>query len=252
MLDLDTALRGAREIASRASPYYWRLKTSFPGQGERTIKFGDATATFRTRTRAEHRMFTNFLDEQAVLEDVIGRLNASDVFYDVGANLGMYTCLAADLGCTVHAFEPTEAVADQLVDNVERNSSDVAVHRVGLSDEEIELEAEINMNWAPGPKHLRMVHGDDLIKRESLDSPTVVKIDVDGGELRVLRGLRNVLRADRCRIVYCEVHPEYMNDLGDNHEDVKRELRDLGFAVERIDERDIQYHLRAEKSATHP
>lgn len=247
MIVLDSVSKLASRLTTRISPYYWRLITLLPGKGERTIRIGDATATFRTRTRPEHRMLTGFLDERTVVEDAMSRLRSDDVFYDVGANLGMYACLAADIGCTVHAFEPTAVVADQLEDNAARNGGNVTVHRVGLSDETFEMEAEINMNWADNPKQLEMVHGDELIDEESLDPPTVVKIDVDGGELRVIRGLRNALAADRCRLVYCEVHPEYMADLGDDPKDVAAELHELGFTVEQIDERDVQYHLRAVK-----
>ena len=77
-----------------------------------------------------------------------------------------------------------------------------------------------------------VVAGDALVTRESV-RPTVIKIDVEGGERAVLDGLRGTL-ADSCRLVYCEVHAGALADRGVEPGAIDRLLRDRGFTVETV------------------
>jgi FkbM family methyltransferase len=55
-----------------------------------------------------------------------------------------------------------------------------------------------------GTKTVETVRGDSIISREGLESPDVVKIDVEGAEGLVIAGMSNSL--SRCRRIYCEIH----------------------------------------------
>jgi len=56
------------------------------------------------------------LPERSVTEDLIDNLSADNVFYDLGANRGLYTCLAGDIveDGEVHAFEPNPVAVSDL------------------------------------------------------------------------------------------------------------------------------------------
>ncbi|MFB6198669.1 MAG: FkbM family methyltransferase, partial [Halobacteriaceae archaeon] len=58
---------------------------------------------------------------------------------------------------------------------------------------------------------------------------------VDGGEVSVLRGLRDTLSSERCRKVYCEVHPEAIKEYGARESEVYDLLNQSGFETERAD-----------------
>jgi hypothetical protein len=91
------------------------------------------------------------------------------------------------------------------------------------------------------------VTGDSLVQKESVPEPTVMKIDVEGAEVRVLRGLEATLRNSECRLIFCEVHfpmkdgirsPE---DYGDDPYEVYDILRDHGFSITQLDPEGNRY-----------
>ena len=93
-------------------------------------------------------------------------LSQSDVFIDVGANIGFYSCLARSLGRQVIAVEPLLRNLDHLYGNLIDNTwMDVEVFPVGLSDHPglavlygaSSAGAALISNWAGASKRLRRV-----------------------------------------------------------------------------------------------
>lgn len=102
----------------------------------RTVSLGDYTARFRITTSAERWWFDadDLRGERPVLEDFLENVRDDDVVFDVGANIGLYTCFfgqAVSAGQVV-AFEPQSTNADRLVENVELNGVDAQIHRLAL------------------------------------------------------------------------------------------------------------------------
>jgi FkbM family methyltransferase len=73
---------------------------------------------------------------------------------------------------------------------------------------------------------------DDLLFSAISDVPTLIKCDVEGAELFVLRGAARLLRETRCDILL-SVHPHYgmMARYGHTIEDVRKFLEDLGYRI---------------------
>lgn len=148
------------------------------------------------------------LDELELMRALlIGRANP--VALDIGANVGHHTLYLASFCAEVHAFEPYAAVAQCLDEKIERNRlAHVHVHRVGLGDSDQELDFfaprgintgtgsfvaqhEVENNEAIG--RLRLVQADRYIEALRLARVDLIKLDVEGFELQVLRGLRDSL-----------------------------------------------------------
>lgn len=156
--------------------------------------------------------------EREVLKYLLASLKPGDVAFDVGASLGIHTVFMAkrvESRGKVIAFEPEQGSYQRLLTNVALNGlTNVLALPVGLGEERREIPlyggSEYCFNlWQKGRElHQRAViwPGDELIHKESLPWPALVKIDVEGFEYFVLKGLEKTLRNPVCRFVCLEVH----------------------------------------------
>jgi FkbM family methyltransferase len=143
------------------------------------------------------------------------------VVLDVGANVGTHTSVFARHFAQVHSFEPNPAVWSRFERNVALNGfENVRLHRLGLADRDAELDfhaidapnqglgtfSALEQYALPLKRVGRaaVMQGDEYLARAGIGSVDAIKIDVQGFEPEVLRGLRQTL--ERCRpIVWCEV-----------------------------------------------
>ncbi len=128
------------------------------------------------------------------------------VVYDIGANTGFYTLLAARRagpGGAVHAFEPNPRNLAPLREHVRLNRfKHVTVHPLALSDRAGELAFEDTGSFTgrlaqQGGLKVNAATLDQLVFARQLPAPTLVKIDVEGAELAVLRGGQELIRRHR-------------------------------------------------------
>lgn len=149
------------------------------------------------------------------------------VFYDVGANIGAYSLVAAANGMRVYAFEPAYPSFWKLNKNVSLNHFD---ERVDCFPIALSVETGISQfeyfDTAPGSSRGFYFHGpkegsdsrrpearkstltysmDDFVKMFRLAHPTMLKIDVDGGESEVVEGAAEILRSPLLRTVLIEI-----------------------------------------------
>lgn len=160
--------------------------------------------------------------EAEVQNAVAERLRAGMTFYDLGANIGLLSILAARrVGSSgrVFSFEPDAEVAGRLRRNVRRNDfANVTVIEAGVWS-----ASGLRTFVAAGkssPDHgtghfvvgvgesgtsVRCVALDDFIR--DAPPPNGIKCDVEGAEVEVFRGAEKLLRAHRPWIL-CEMHSE--------------------------------------------
>jgi FkbM family methyltransferase len=163
------------------------------------------------------------------------------VFYDVGANIGIYSIMFADLFKTGYAFEPVSDIYKILKENIKRNAiENVDVFRIALSNRE--GKSKINLYSSSGcnslirrnipegnsvkflkQEEIKLARLDLFIERESLDPPTVLKIDVEGAEKFVLEGAKRTLHRYR-PIIVCEYSEDTCSDAGYKREEIIRHL----------------------------
>lgn len=165
------------------------------------------------------------------------------VVYDIGANAGFYTLLAARLaGPTgrVYAFEPVPANIARLRRHLSLNrTSNVEVLELAVSD----AAGEALFDDAPGYAVGRLsAAGRLLVKTDTLDqlvasgrlaAPDCLKIDVEGAEASVLRGARQVLEEHR-PVVFLATHGPVA------HEEATAVLLSLGYRLEALDGRTVE------------
>lgn len=199
--------------------------------------------------------------EQDVLEDLLRRIRSDDIFFDIGSNVGLYSCLVGTqiVEGRVVAFEPVPDIASRLQDNLHVNglTDQSEVRECVLADGTGQTklarrgdrasESTIAASDIDSTITVPMTRGDDIVQNAELPQPTVVKIDVEGAELRVLRGMKETLAADTCRLLYCEIHREKLPQHNATPANVETFLESLGFQLQTIHERRNGYFIRGQK-----
>ncbi len=185
------------------------------------------------------------LHERGVTELLAEKLVGARCFVDVGTNLGWFTCLAGRLlpDGVVHGFEMDETNFALARRNVELNGlGNVRLHAAAVADAPGEVRyARSTREGHPGFQLLDDAASDaaavsveavtlDAVFAVSGPAPDVVKIDVEGAELRVLTGMAALLR-DRAPRIFVEVHPEKMRAFRAEPGDVIARLADTGYSV---------------------
>lgn len=145
-------------------------------------------------------------------------LGDADVLYDIGANVGSYSLIAAKArGARVVAFEPASASYAVLCENIRANdaSSIIAIPVALAATSGLTTFRYASMR--PGAAHHnaegRTVYEqpmpafrlDDLVTLLELPRPTHLKIDVDGAEVDILAGATATLAGASVRSVLAEL-----------------------------------------------
>lgn len=128
-------------------------------------------------------------------------LQSTDMFIDIGANIGSYTILASkEVGADTISIEPIPATYDRLVTNIKINKTENIVKylNIGLGSNKSILNFtqsfdtinHVALDTDIGTIKVNVERFDDIIE---LEKPTLIKIDVEGFETEVLKGMEKTL-----------------------------------------------------------
>jgi len=241
LLRRGPALPGRWRLALRAI----RLATEVGGLiGVRTVV---TRLGFRMRvdgnSQAGRVVFATGDYEPEVADVVVATLRPGDVFVDVGAHIGYFTMLGAQcVGPTglVLAFEASPTTAAELAHNVGLNGfENVQVRRDALSDESGTVEFFRGPAGNTGLGSLRadaggLAHTVPAVRLDDVLEPgrrvSLIKIDVEGAEHRVLRGAESCLKRDRPEVVL-ELTDRFLRDMGSSAADLAEWMTGLGYRM---------------------
>jgi FkbM family methyltransferase len=179
--------------------------------------------------------------------------NRHEVLWDIGANIGGISLplLAENNDLVAIMFEPSAEVAGRLIRNTLSNPSllgRATVMNVALSDSmglvKFFVSSEPDNSGLAGLGHshnrssfpimVQSYTGDSLIASGACPPPDVVKIDVEGFEIGVLKGLESTLAKTHPTVIF--EHALYrLKELGRPHDEVTNFLRGIGYEVYRIE-----------------
>jgi len=177
-------------------------------------------------------------------------LRPGDVMIDAGANIGLFTVLAAArVGPHGHviACEPATATMQLLRENVARNDFGwVELREVALAEEPGRLEMQVFepgsgfSSFAPAESARASSIEVDVTTLDDVAGPLLertrlVKLDVEGAELRALRGAGALLERARPDFIV-ELEPGHLERQGSSVAEVKALFDDagyLGYAISR-------------------
>ena len=200
----------------------------------------------------QFRVDTYNTKEPETLDWLDDNLRSDDVLIDVGANIGLYSLYAAKINpkCRIYALEPAFQNFTNLCNNIVLNAvqniipcnfpladretfdvffvSDIqpgsALHSFGQpSDFKVESNA---ISLQQGALSMTL---DALVSQYGLPQPSLIKIDVDGIEEKIIKGAQNVLQSKQMRTMLLEW--SFRSD-----EDITRleqTMRHLGYSLSR-------------------
>ncbi len=207
----------------------------------------DGMMFYLPNRHCEWRVTTMYTKEEDTVA-WIRSMSPGQVFYDIGANIGLYTILASKQGLTVFAFEPESQNYGVLIRNLAMNKlskKQAVAFPFCISDEQridtLRLSSLIaggschsfasNENFKREEKEWAYEQGsvsfslDSLVFECGLPQPTHIKIDVDGFEDKVLEGASRVL--ENAQSVLVE-----MDSANAHHMSWKDALESQGFVTD--------------------
>jgi FkbM family methyltransferase len=215
-----------------------RLSSALRNENEAHIRalcqvayLGNTTALCRALGR--YKMYVDTMDiglsphlmlegywEMWLTEIIAQRVKPGMVVADIGANLGYYTLLMAELvgaAGRVHAFEPNPHMVERLRMSLEVNglARQTEVHNIALGENEAQPLTFVTPPHEPknayvAPYDGSLPEGGVLLHGRRLDSTVdwsrieLAKIDVEGAEQLVWAGARGLLEGKTLKIVILE------------------------------------------------
>lgn len=175
-------------------------------------------------------------------------MKPTDILFDVGANVGMYSIYAGVRGVRVYSFEPEASNSYILNKNIARNklSEKVTAFSFALADEEAVNVLKLT-SFVPGSAHntfgdneafnqtdwQAVFHQgcfcttlDNMVYKYHLPVPNFLKIDVDGIEAKIIKGAQKLLADDKLKSILIELNEDMEEDRW-----IKAMLEKNGFKV---------------------
>lgn len=169
-------------------------------------------------------------------------LQDDSIVLDIGANTGYYSLIAARKAKQVYAFEPSPLMRQQLQQNIALNAiQNISVEPYAASDESGSATLYLSTNDNSGMTGMQPAENfsgtTEIVKTISIDewlttkgSPKIhmIKIDVEGAEMKVLKGMEELLKRDHPGI-FIEVIPGLLEKYNHTAEHLFQFLAALGY-----------------------
>lgn len=233
---------------------------------KRTVQLDNLNVTFWTPTFKIHEDL-ELLAEKELLRSFLGAIRPRDIVWDVGANIGLYSLFAAritDSTGRVIAFEPEPKTRKLLDRNIALNGiKGITVLPYALDKETGTKTLFPSATPNPGSHsfvqrtdykvkqsgiQVNTFTGESLIREGLVPAPQILKIDVEGAEMNVLRGMDSVLKESPPRMLLVEVHPNVLPLFGGHPDQVENLLRSWSFSkISRI-QRGTEFHFVCQRT----
>jgi FkbM family methyltransferase len=143
------------------------------------------------------------------------QIEKGDIVIDAGANIGEFSALAGIKGAQAFAFEPMPDIIENYLSKTAKMNPNIEICEYALSDKKEDIV--FNVNLFGGASFVRKLSKSNQIKVKSIDLGTFVKknnlnrvdfikADIEGAEIYMLMGAKNVLREFAPKLALCIYH----------------------------------------------
>jgi FkbM family methyltransferase len=172
-------------------------------------------------------------------------LEKDDIFIDVGANIGAHSLMAASKIKTgkIFSFEPSLKALKYLKENIQINNltkvitviDKVVSNKTGYEKFIMGKHSEVDHiggwnNLSQDTNIIPSITLDKFFKIQKISYVDLVKIDVEGAELKVLEGLKDYLARGKVGAIIFEINSNCVT-YGYNSEDIVKFLKQNRFAI---------------------
>ena len=183
------------------------------GKNEISISMNNFIFEIDIRESIERKTFFLKSYEKNRMSYLINKSKKSNIFIDIGAHIGFYSILTSGYFKQVYSFEPNFRNYQKLLKNIKQNKLEKKIRTFnhglgekqqklkGISANKGELIQTSGFSISPNNKtgeDVLILKGDDAIKLVNED--ITLKIDVEGYEFNVLKGLEAILNSNNCFI----------------------------------------------------
>lgn len=168
---------------------------------------------------------------------------------DIGANLGIYTLHALAAGCHVYSYEPTPKVFKILLDNIAINgyepSGRAHTYNLAVSDTQGEMKFAVYEDLNGHNTFFASDANDKTIQVQTvsldhhlahLSHVDVAKIDVEGAEHLVLKGMEGIIARNPHLKIIMEFAPSHLKRAGKDLLEFIQQIRFMGLGIHLIEE----------------
>jgi FkbM family methyltransferase len=231
--------------------YLWRRPLWF------TDKYGVTLRLYPEDPLRSVLATRSHFDDEPVIKLVNKTVKPGMTVVDVGANHGQFTVIAAQLAGEegrVHSFEPAAGSFARLTENV--NRSELLKRRVRLNQSAVSDQPGVATlyEFPPGfsawnslgahamdaggryvepshTSHVRVATLDQYCREEGIELIDLLKVDVEGFEVEVLQGCKELIGRRRIRRVIFEISLEPLKASGRTGNDVLGAIAAMGFDI---------------------
>jgi FkbM family methyltransferase len=169
---------------------------------------------------------------------------------DIGANIGITTVAIAKRirgGGKLYSFEPMPEYSNILKENISSNRlENVKVYELAVTDQvgrspfyQKELSSGIIFEQGAKQFEVPTTTIDRFLTAEKIGRINLINMDCEGSELLVLRGAEETLSKNKVKI-FCEIHHDFLKQLGQSVEDIVQYLQGLEFQVQSVSLNDLK------------
>lgn len=231
---------------ARAYLSYWGSKLTNSGRAIRT--FPDGIMVTELSGFSEFHSCAEFVSPRE-REFIYKYPMGEGAVIDVGANLGIVSCMLAERfpERVIHSFEPAPSTFRALKANIELNSCAnirALPYAVAERDGEVPFSADpigratnsISAQGGNSVINVPCLTLDSYVEDNSIQNIAFLKVDVEGYETLVFRGAERVLARRLAAIIYYEVCPEITVRAGYDPALPTRMLVENGYRIYRLSE----------------
>ena len=231
-------LNKKRQIKAILRFISWQVQTSLNPKASKVIKYGTKSSLRIKKglTGATGNYYCGLHDYEEMLFCLLF-LRKEDLFLDIGANIGSYTVLVGkEVGCKSLSFEPAPNTFQLLKDHITLNEIE-------------EICVPINKGVGEKPGTLKFTQGFDTVNHVdhsgeddnsievpitsidseiNLEQTCLAKIDVEGFETPVIKGMTRCLENEHLKAIIIELNGSGSR-YGFDEEEIHQKLVRAGF-----------------------
>ena len=165
--------------------------------------------------------------------------------FDVGANIGYYTVQLGKVAKKVVGFEPDREIRELLEENLRINAlGNMDIRSLALGAREGEIGFRVNRVHRGKSAITVRDEYDYSVQVQTLDNfidqsgiqPDIIKVDIEGAEIDMLKGGKSFLSSAKDLQLFLEYNPDSLKDFGYQGKDMINLLLEYGFGIQIIDE----------------